>query len=107
MDAVCGWFEEMGLGIYEDDLKKWLKNGAADLINVTPLDIEKEINLKSSLHRKKIVLALMDATGKETDEVSINAGKLNTTWVGCILFQSNCEHYYNLMLSCLGYAMVR
>lgn len=81
VDAVCGWFEEMGLGIYEDDLKKWLKNGAADMINATSLDIEKEISLKSALHRKKIVLALNEMTGKENDELSINAGKLDTVWV--------------------------
>lgn len=71
----------MGLGIYEDDLKKWLKNGAADMINATSLDIEKEISLKSALHRKKIVLALNEMTGKETDELSISAGKLDTVWV--------------------------
>lgn len=81
VDAICGWFEEMGLGIYEDDLKKWLKIGGADLMNVTSLDIEKEINLKSALHRKKIVLALNDITGKETDELCVNAGKLDTVWV--------------------------
>lgn len=81
VDAVCGWFEEMGLGIYEDDLKKWLKNGAADLLKATPLDIEKEVNFKSSLHRKKVVLALNEMTGKETDELSINSGKLDTAWV--------------------------
>lgn len=81
MDAVCGWFEEMGLGIYEEDLKKWLKKGGADLINVSSLDIEKEINLKSALHRKKIVLALLDVTGRDTDELFINSGKLDTVWV--------------------------
>lgn len=86
VDAVCGWFEEMGLGIYEDDLKKWLKHGAADMVNATSLDIEKEINLKSALHRKKIVLALNEMIGKETDELSINAGKLDTVWVNFFFF---------------------
>ncbi|XP_055307825.1 liprin-beta-1 isoform X4 [Sitodiplosis mosellana] len=81
VDAVCGWFEEMGLGIYEDDLKKWLKNGGSDLINCSSLDIEKEINLKSALHRKKIVLALLDVTGKDTDELFVNSGKLDMVWV--------------------------
>lgn len=85
VDAVCGWFEEMGLGIYEDDLKKWLKNGGADLMNVSSLDIEKEINLKSALHRKKIVLALLDVTGKDTDELFINSGKLDMVWVSKIM----------------------
>lgn len=71
----------MGLGIYEDDLKKWLKNGAIDLINATSLDIEKEVNFKSPLHRKKLVLALNEMTGKDNDELSINSGKLDTVWV--------------------------
>lgn len=81
VDAICGWFDEMGLGIYEDDLKKWLKIGGAELANASSLDIEKEISLKSALHRKKIVLALMDITGKDTDELFINSGKLDTVWV--------------------------
>lgn len=69
------------MGQYEDDAKKWLKNGAADLISASPVDIEKELNLKSSLHRKKIVLALNDITDKETDELFKNAAKLDTNWV--------------------------
>lgn len=81
VDAVCAWFDELGLGIYEEDLRKWLKNGGADLVNVSSFDIEKEINLKSALHRKKIVLALLDVTGKDTDELFINSGKLDTSWV--------------------------
>lgn len=81
VDAVCAWFEEMGLAIYEDELRKWLKNGGADLMNVSSLDIEKEINLKSALHRKKIILALMDITGRDTDELFVNSGKLDTVWV--------------------------
>lgn len=81
VDAVCAWFDEMGLAIYEEDLRKWLKIGGADLVNVSSLDIEKEINLKSALHRKKIILALMDITGKDTDELFVNSGKLDTVWV--------------------------
>lgn len=80
-DAVCAWFDEMGLGFYEDELRKWLKNGAATLANASTLDIEKEINLKSPLHRKKIALALIDVTGRDTDELFVNAGKLDIVWV--------------------------
>lgn len=80
-DAVCIWFDEMGLGCYEEEVRKWLKNGAIDLVKASPVDIEKEINLKSPLHRKKITLALMDVTGKDTDELSQNAAKLDLSWV--------------------------
>lgn len=78
---MCAWFDEMGIGFYNDELRKWLKNGAIDLINATPLDIEKEISLKSPLHRKKIILAVIDVTGKETDELFVNASKLDVLWV--------------------------
>lgn len=80
-DAICVWFDELGLSCYEDDVRKWLKNGASDLIKASPVDIEKEINLKSALHRKKITLALADATGKESDEMTKCAAKLDMSWV--------------------------
>lgn len=80
-DAICIWFDELGLACYEDDVRKWLKNGASDLIKASPVDIEKEINLKSPLHRKKIQLALADATGRDTDELSKSAAQLDQTWV--------------------------
>lgn len=80
-DTVCAWFDELGLGFYEDELRKWLKNGAVDLMQASPVDIEKEINLKSPLHRKKISLALAEITGKEKDELSRNAGALDVSWV--------------------------
>lgn len=111
---MCGWFEEMGLGVYEDDLKKWLKNGGSDLINCSSLDIEKEINLKSALHRKKIVLALLDVTGKDTEELFVNAGKLDTVWVSkifCSHFQfQNENNMFKTTIAnslCTGYAVVR
>lgn len=80
-DAVCAWFDEMGLGFYEDDLRKWLKKGAATLANASTQDIEKEISLKSPLHRKKITLAVIEATGRDTDELFVQAGKLDIVWV--------------------------
>lgn len=81
VDTVCLWFQELGLGIYEDDLRKWLKSGGADLVNASPVDIEKELNLKSLLHRKKIVLAVTEISGKDVDELFVNAGKLDMSWV--------------------------
>lgn len=81
VDAVCSWFDELGLGFYEDELRKWLKYGAIDLMNANPADIEREINLKSPLHRKKITLALMEITGKDADESFLCAAKLDVVWV--------------------------
>lgn len=81
VDAVCAWFTELGLEFYEDDLRKWLKNGGNELLNASPNDIEKELSLKTPLHRKKIILALAEISGKETDELAISAGTLDVSWV--------------------------
>lgn len=81
IDEVCAWLDELGLGAYEEEARKWLKNGAVELVKASPVDIEKELNLKNPLHRKKIVLALSDATNSDLDEVFKNAGKLDTPWI--------------------------
>lgn len=81
VDAVCLWLDELGFSCYEEEARKWLKKGAKDLIAASPVDIEKELNLKSQLHRKKITLAILDATGSESDEMFRSAAKLDPIWV--------------------------
>ncbi|XP_055624525.1 uncharacterized protein LOC129767542 isoform X3 [Toxorhynchites rutilus septentrionalis] len=82
IEALCQWFEQMGLNMYEEDLRRWLKGGgAADLVKASPVDIEKELNLKNPLHRKKIVLAVADLTDSEENDALLKvAGKLDTSW---------------------------
>ncbi|XP_058461225.1 uncharacterized protein LOC131436503 isoform X2 [Malaya genurostris] len=83
LDTLCLWFEQMGLSMYEEELRRWLKvGGAAELAQASPVDIEKELNLKNPLHRKKIVLAVADmAESDESDSMLKNSGKLDTSWV--------------------------
>ncbi|XP_055537608.1 uncharacterized protein LOC129725608 isoform X11 [Wyeomyia smithii] len=83
LDVLCQWFEQLGLNMYEEDLRRWLKvGGAAELAQASPVDIEKELNIKNPLHRKKIVLAVIDFTGSDDSDVLFkNAGKLDTPWV--------------------------
>lgn len=79
--ALCVWLEDIGMESYENDARRWLKNGAKELVTASHIDIEKELNLKSSLHRKKIVLAIQDANGNnDSDELFKNAGKLDIHW---------------------------
>lgn len=80
MDMLIDWFDDLGLDYVIENAKKWLKNGG-DLLACAPQDIEKELNLKSPLHRKKILLAMADDADQENDEMLKNAGKLDTTWV--------------------------
>ncbi|KXJ78829.1 hypothetical protein RP20_CCG003087, partial [Aedes albopictus] len=83
LDVLCQWFDHLGLGMYEEELRRWLKSGGApELVRASPVDIEKELNLKNPLHRKKIVLAIADLTeGLEGDALLKNAGKLDTPWI--------------------------
>lgn len=82
VDAICEWLADMGLECYEDEARRWLgTGGAADLLGASAVDIEKELGLRSPLHRKKITLALADAAGAAQDELMLNAGKLDPDWV--------------------------
>lgn len=80
IDMLIDWFDDMGLDYVIEYAKKWLKTGA-DLLVCAPQDIDKELNLRSPLHRKKILLAMADIADQENDDLLRNAGKLDTTWV--------------------------
>lgn len=79
IDMLIDWFDDLGLDYVIEPAKKWLKNGN-ELLICAPQDIDKELNLRSPLHRKKIILAMDDAN-QDGDEMLRNAGKLDTTWV--------------------------
>ncbi|XP_028894504.1 liprin-beta-2 isoform X2 [Zeugodacus cucurbitae] len=79
---VCNWLTDLGLGCYSDDCRKWLNtNTTICFFTVSPVDIERELNLKSSLHRKKILLAIDALTGKEDDPLALKAAQLDASWV--------------------------
>ncbi|EDW41402.1 GM25428 [Drosophila sechellia] len=79
---VCNWLAYMGLGCYEDNCRKWLKaNPSVSFFTASPVDIERELNLKMPLHRKKILLAIDDLTGKEFDDLTLKASSLDVAWV--------------------------
>ncbi|EDW94430.1 liprin-beta-2 [Drosophila yakuba] len=79
---VCNWLAYMGLSCYEDNCRKWLKaNPSVSFFTASPVDIERELNLKMPLHRKKILLAIDDLTGKEFDDLTLKASCLDVAWV--------------------------
>lgn len=79
-EMLCSWLEELGLDYAIENAKRWLKSGE-ELLSYAPQDIEKELNLKSSLHRKKILLAMADIADQDNDELLKNAGGLDTSWI--------------------------
>ncbi|KAH8380016.1 hypothetical protein KR009_008508 [Drosophila setifemur] len=79
---VCNWLAYMGLGCYEENCRKWLRGSpSVSIFTASPVDIERELNLKLPLHRKKILLAIDDITGKEFDELTLKASNLDVSWV--------------------------
>ncbi|EDV97159.1 GH14825 [Drosophila grimshawi] len=79
---VCNWLAHLGLGYYQDNCRKWLKSDPnVCFFTASPVDIERELHLKSILHRKKIMLAIDDVTQKESDELTLKAAWLDVGWV--------------------------
>ncbi|XP_042533517.1 liprin-beta-1 isoform X1 [Dipodomys spectabilis] len=75
-EQVCNWLVEQGLGSYLNSGKHWITSGQT-LLQASPQDLEKELGIKHSLHRKKLQLALQ-ALGSEEET---NHGKLDFNWV--------------------------
>ncbi|KAM4882084.1 liprin-beta-1 isoform 2-T3 [Thomomys bottae] len=75
-EQVCNWLVEQGLGSYLNPGKHWIASGQT-LLQASPQDLEKELGIKHSLHRKKLQLALQ-ALGSEEET---NHGKLDFNWV--------------------------
>ncbi|XP_048222642.1 liprin-beta-1 isoform X2 [Perognathus longimembris pacificus] len=75
-EQVCNWLVEQGLGSYLNPGKHWITSGQT-LLQASPQDLEKELGIKHSLHRKKLQLALQ-ALGSEEET---NHGKLDFNWV--------------------------
>lgn len=62
--------------------RKWLKaEPSVCFFTASPVDIERELHLKFPLHRKKILLAIDDITGKEFDTLTLKAANLDVGWV--------------------------
>nr|XP_048288647.1 liprin-beta-1 isoform X3 [Myodes glareolus] len=75
-EQVCSWLAEQGLGSYLNSGKHWIISGQT-LLQASQQDLEKELGIKHSLHRKKLQLALQ-ALGSEEET---NYGKLDFNWV--------------------------
>lgn len=80
-ENICDWLQDLGLDQYVPEAKRWVKNGQ-QLQESSINDIEKELNIKNPLHRKKLQLALIDTqVNSSSDPYLSEAGKLDTAWV--------------------------
>ncbi|XP_044747853.1 uncharacterized protein LOC123309066 isoform X3 [Coccinella septempunctata] len=80
-ENICDWLQDLGLDQYIPEARKWVKNGQ-QLQECAIAEIEKELNIKNSLHKKKLQLALIDAEENgSSDPYLRKAGELDTAWV--------------------------
>lgn len=80
-ENICDWLQDMGLDQYIPDARKWVKSGQ-QLQEAPMSEIEKELNIKNPLHRKKLQLALIDSQENGSSDPYLNkAGQLDTAWV--------------------------
>ncbi|XP_059362187.1 liprin-beta-2-like isoform X5 [Carassius carassius] len=75
-EQVCGWLEDIGLGQYVSLARQWVDSGET-LLSATPQELEKEICIKHTLHRKKLQLALRTFSNKTMEKSS----ELDHIWV--------------------------
>ncbi|XP_062373574.1 liprin-beta-1 isoform X3 [Sardina pilchardus] len=75
-EQVCGWLQELGLGMYAPQAQHWVQSGQT-LLQASQHDLEKELGIKHPLHRKKLQLTLQ-ALGSEEEDAK---GKLDYNWV--------------------------
>ncbi|XP_076273485.1 liprin-beta-2-like isoform X2 [Rhynchophorus ferrugineus] len=80
-ENICDWLQDLSLDNYIAEAKRWVKNGL-QLQESSITEIEKELNIKNPLHKKKLQLALIDTSeNSSSDPYLSQAGKLDTAWV--------------------------
>lgn len=67
-DRVTAWMNDIGLNMYLVDCKRWVRNGE-QLLRSSQADLEKELGMKNSLHRKKLQLAMQALVSDGVDRM--------------------------------------
>ena len=92
-DRVCQWLTDIGLHAYVSACRKWVKTGDT-LLRATTHELEKELGIKHSLHKKKLMLHLQ-SLGAGEDEDLCDSEKLGGLWVARWLDDIGLPQYKN------------
>ncbi|XP_011861049.1 PREDICTED: liprin-beta-2 isoform X2 [Vollenhovia emeryi] len=57
MEEIGDWLSRLGLECYTAELRRWGATGSK-LLDATQVQLEKELDIKNSLHRKKLLFAI-------------------------------------------------
>ncbi|XP_041910849.1 LOW QUALITY PROTEIN: liprin-beta-2-like [Arvicola amphibius] len=91
-ERVCAWLEDFGLAQYVIFARQWLTSGHI-LLTATPQDMEKELGIKHSLHRKKLVLSVKAINAKQ-EEKSTLLDHILTRWLDDIGLPQYKDHFH-------------
>ncbi|KAM7002926.1 liprin-beta-2b isoform 6-T6 [Tautogolabrus adspersus] len=75
-EQVCDWLEEIGLGQYSILARHWVTSGQT-LQSASLQDLERELAIKNTLHRKKLQLAIKTLSSKQPEK----SAELDYIWV--------------------------
>ncbi|XP_056131642.1 liprin-beta-1-like isoform X2 [Lampris incognitus] len=89
-EQVCAWLQDQGLGMYVAQGHDWIRSGQT-LLQASQHEMEKELNIKQALHRKKLQLALRALGSEEEDPKN----KLDHNWVTRWLDDIGLPQYKN------------
>ena len=67
-DEIVGWFQDMGLQLYLQEVQRWVSCGK-QLLDAHASELEKELGIKNPLHKKKLILVL-ESKGRPQDPMS-------------------------------------
>jgi len=79
VDEVTQWLIDIGLGLYANQCANWL-NAGNSLMQATNHDLEKQLGIRNSIHKKKLALHLQCLSGDDDVTVS-GAIKMNSVCV--------------------------
>ena len=80
METVCSWLDNLGLYMYNSEIRRHVKMGE-QLLAMNANDLESKLGIKSSMHRKKMLLALQAKQLQDSSDAVDSPGKLDHQWV--------------------------
>ncbi|XP_018399050.1 PREDICTED: liprin-beta-2 isoform X2 [Cyphomyrmex costatus] len=96
MEEVSDWLARLGLECYASELRRWGATGSK-LLDATQVQLEKELDIKNALHRKKLLYAI--ESERSNDAGFLGSHKMDNAavlrWLDDIGLPQHKEAFHN------------